>query len=162
MVKIADLPSMVVSIPRETCSGADCPDFSLTKVEIQTLDSNQMQVRVYTKRSGPNAPTVLKVTSRVDGNWRVISETPVRTDGSSTGVMTAISFYFPADASQLGFILSPGRGVAESDYENNVRTFDVQLADLSFEAPVFDAVAGAAAGQPNRPLRKLSLGRFQA
>jgi hypothetical protein len=150
--RIADFPpAVVLSIPRETCSGANCPDFSIANAEFLSLDQRTLNARVYLKKSGSVLGGVpLKITAKINGNWSLISEQNARVDASATGFMSNWSFTLPQDATQIGFVLSPGSNVQESNYENNSRVFDVRIADLSFEPASVQQRAGAAANQPNR------------
>ena len=151
-LQIRNLPTKIVgTIPRETCSGDACPDFWVEKVEFISLVDRTMQVKVYTKRVHSQVGTApLKITVETDGAWSILTESNARVDGSASGFANTRSFNLPAAATQIGFILSPGLDTQESDYDNNSKTFRVQIADLSFQRGAVEQRSGVAAGQPNR------------
>lgn len=143
-------PHPVEMPPRDTCSGANCPDYSVARFDLTALDGRHASLKVFARKSGPGPNRVEgHINAKVRGNWVRVAEQRLNADGSASGFETSLSVDFPENATELSAVVSPDG--PESDYDNNSKVISLQFSDLEFSAgPSIEQIGG---GNPNRRLR---------
>lgn len=138
--------------PRETCAGANCPDYSVARFDLTALDGRHASLKVFAKKAGPGPNRVEgHINAKVRGNWVRVAEQRLNADGSASGFETSLAVDLPEGATDLSAVVSPDG--QESDYGNNSKVISLEFSDMEFSAgPSIEQIAG---GNPNRRLRLL-------